>query len=193
MQKKIFIFFLLTLSSQGSLHAKALGLQIYMPTIHLSKETYANGERYSYKLNSSGQMIWMPGVKIFYDQSSDLYPLQMKRMRLLASFHQDCMNRSSYIFHLGPRWELKLSSKSTLMLGLGPTYWMRKTWEVFDFYSPDPRMKKSSVFPDYEYRWFLFADIDFLWDYTDNFQIILSIVPALPFVFASTIGILYAL
>ena len=117
---------------------RSLGLQIYLPTIHLTSQTVQFGEKYSYKLDDTGHLIWLPGIKISYDEPAIRSYFQAYTFRFMGAINKDCMNRLTILFHLGPRWAIwqDEETKWTILVGVGPAFWMRETWEVFDFYKP---------------------------------------------------------
>jgi hypothetical protein len=186
------LYIILFLFSKN-IYAHSFGVQVYTPSLHLIKESFTFGDKYSYRLSESGQVVWMPGVKTFYDYGLDNISFNIKKIRIAFGYHKDCMDRSSYVFHTGPRFQFPLSKLFEITIGLGPSLWMRKTWEVFDFYSQDKNINKSSIFPDYEYKWFLFGDIDFIWKINSNLEFVYSLIPAVPYIIAGSMGIIYNL
>ena len=186
-------FWFMTLNfflAQGTLLANGLGVQVFLPTMHFSEESIEFGEKYSYKMDHKGRFVWMPGLKLFYDQSLKNSRLHISWIRFASSISKDCMDRLSFVFHFGPRWQIHYNKSWSFSLGIGPALWLRKTWEIFPFYKPDSRLKRNPpFFPGYEYLWFPVAgDIDIEWEVTRQWSFIYSFIPAYPYVFSQTAG-----
>ena len=137
----------------------------------------------------------MPGLKVFYDAKLGKNIWKSSHFRFAASYSKDCMNQTSYVFHVGPRWKVKLSEKIGFTLGLGSTLWLRKTWEIFPFYKKSEYMKTSSrYFSGFEYMFLPFSgDFDFEFQLDEKWTAIYSFIPAYPFVFSQTLGFMMKL
>ena len=186
------ILITLVLIDSNTSKANSFGLQIFLPHIHLSPESVSFGEKYSYKIDDKGWVVWTPGLKLFYDSKLDKSIWNISLIRFAASYSKDCMNQNSYVFHLGPRWKVRFTKNIRFVLGLGSTLWLRKTWEIFPFYKKSEYMKTSSRYlRGFEYIFLpLSGDFDIEFDINKTWTIIYSFIPAYPYVFSQSIGII---
>ena len=74
-----------------NIYAHSFGVQVYTPSLHLIKESYTFGDKYSYRLSESGQVVWMPGVKTFYDYGLDNISFNIKKIRIALELREEEM------------------------------------------------------------------------------------------------------
>ena len=167
------------------------GIQVFAPSFHVSPETTALSDDFHYKLDKTGKVMALPGVKVWLDQQTSFTQLGEDSWRYTFGFYRDCMNQNSFAFHFGPRWSLwHIDSSKTVLLGFGPALWARESWTKFKNYKPDGSLRSGSDFlPGYEYL--VLPSIDFELDISLNRKTSFSwtIVPALPFFIAQSVGI----
>ena len=107
----------------GKLKAQSnnVGIQLFLPAVHLSEGAYLYGKEYSYKLDKKGKYVALPGVKTYTDIKLQNTLLSSKELRIGAAYYKDCMNQSSGVIHLGLRWEFPATDNFHFGTGLGPT------------------------------------------------------------------------
>ena len=180
-----------------ALAKRSFGIQAYLPTVHLTSQTVQFGEKYSYKLDDSGHLVWLPGLKVSYDEPTLKSYFQAYTFRFMGAINKDCMNQLTVLFHLGPRWTIwqDEEAKWMMLVGAGPAFWMRESWEEFDFYRPSREMNQTTpFFPNYEHRWFpITGDFELAWKMSDNLKMTYTVVPVPPYIFHQTYGFQYTL
>lgn len=176
----------------NTLKADNVGIQAFIPSIHLIDTATEFGEKYSYKLDKKGRIVAMPGIKVFYDFSLEEPYFNSKFARLGVGYYLDCMKQKSWVFHLGLRWTSNLNERISFNWGLGPTLWLRESWNKFPYYEDNGLLQESDrFFKGYQYRFLVFGDFDLLYEIDTTTHLILSVVPAIPYIITSTFGIVW--
>lgn len=165
------------------------GIQLFAPSFHLSKDTIHFGEEYSYKLDSAGKVVLMPGVKAFFDYQDHQANL-VDFWRFAASYYKDCMNQDSFVIHAGPRWTYTLNDNWDFILGLGPAFWARKSWTEFSQYYDDGFMKQGDkILSGYQYLIVPGGDLEFQYRINESLFFNWTIIPAIPYVLFQSFGL----
>ena len=171
------------------------GIQFFAPSFHLSEDTLELGDHYSYKLDHKGKVVALPGVKWSYDWQPTQGFFVGPRWQINAAFYKDCMQQNSFAIQFGPKWAVfEFNESNYFLIGLAPAFWARKSWQRFEQYKPDGTLSTNDEFlPGYEY---LFVpSLDFQIDIKIGKQRFLSwtIVPAIPFFLAQSVGLRWKL
>ena len=170
--------------------ADFLGIEFIHYTRHFSKKSVELGKDYPRKLDHDGLNVLTPGIEIYVDQEVKFMNDFFKHIRWTFGHYLDSMNSKSGYLHFGPRFSYTIDEQFQTMFGLGPTFYFRESWNRFEGYEDDGFFQESSSFMKrYQYKFLASGDIDFHYIYSEELQIVWSVIPGLPDVINHATGI----
>lgn len=190
----VFIAVILSHSIVNAQEAKLIKPQNKSNKWHLSFQyiglTYhPNGgiapEIYPLKLDSRAYWVLEPGGAI----NADYYISNSYFCRLSAATYLDCAFVPAGYFHIGMRGTIIYKGKHQINGGMGPTFIYREDWHQFKEYKGDT-FYGDRVYGNWQYRFILYGgEFEYLYKLNDKVQLQYSIIPGIPIVLTSKIGV----
>jgi len=145
--------------------------------------------RYPLGLDPRGYVVLQMGASVSYDVRIR-GPLMG---RVSVAHFRDCVFLPAGYFHIGLRGILVEKGRHTLHGGLGPTLIYREDWRQFPDYPGDEFYGDRSV-GRWQYRFIVYGgEFEYLYRVTDRLELQASLIPGIPLVFTTRLGVRWAL
>ncbi len=183
-QLLLFVVSLLTFTAQAQeSHDFKVSLQYIGFTYHPGGGN--TPEIYPLKVDKEANGVFEVGGNINFDYyfHKDFF------IRGSVAHYLDCAYVPAGYFHIGVRGNLLKKGKHQINGGMGPTLVYREDWHQFPEYQGD-RFFGSRVKGKWQYRFIFYGgEFEYLYQLSDQIQLQYSIIPGIPIVLTSKVGI----
>ena len=142
-------------------------------------------EVYPLKIDKQGYGVFELGLALNYDyQFHDGFFL-----RSALAYYKDCAFVDAGFVHLGVRGIIWSNDRHSINAGLGPTFLVREDWHKFREYVWDD-FYGERVSGKWQYRFIWYGlQFEYLYRINDRLQLHYSLIPGVPAVLTSFVGV----
>jgi hypothetical protein len=170
--------------------AGSLGAEVILLSTHLDDATYRHGHQYRRKLTDDGRVVITPGLELSWERPIAAAPFSIDAARLVVGGYWDSIDHfAGYVAALA-RWDVPLTPRTRVSLGLGPALIFRETWNTISWYRDRGIYRESDWFlPGYQHKIVPGGDVDVLFRIDERWSLVWSVVPAVPYVITQSVGL----
>jgi len=174
------LFHIYTLTAQTN-----VGVRFFAPTIHPFEEE--NNLLYSSKIDTAGKFLIEPGVVLTFENYADNNKVAI---RMEQAFYKDGTKNWAGYTHIGLRlYPLRVGNHS-FGIGLGPTFFYRKSWTGLNGYIADAETFKTKG--DWQYKFVaLSGGMEYSYAFNKRHDVSISFHHLQPKAFTFAVGYTY--
>jgi len=142
-------------------------------------------EIYPLKLDKKAYFVLEVGLAL----NLDYYLNDNLFIRTSVAHYRDCAFVPAGYFHVGIRGTILKKGKHQIIGGIGPTLLYREDWHQFSEYKGD-EFYTNHIYNKWQYRFIVYGgEFEYLYKLNDKIELQYSLIPGIPIVMTSKIGI----
>lgn len=170
--------------------ADAIEAELTVLTTHVKSQRDAPVELYRRRLDSRGQNVLTPGIKLGYDMDLAQPFWRAHQVQFAWGEVSDSIEHRLGFLAVMARWVLWQGPRASASLELGPGFLYRESWRSVYRYRADNALHESHRFlPGYEWAVLPLGTVDLLYHFAPRLQGVWSIFPGFPYVIMQSVGV----